>query len=192
METLILRNTIEDITILEGEEFIICTYSSLLGRYPDPTGLTHNLNLLRVGTSKSDIISDLCQSREYKEKRKNFGITHQTSKEIEGFGNLEFVQELYRLILLREPDPSGLEHYVGQLNSGADRNVITAAIYASDESMELHFIVGLKQLLVINRLVNFPVLGYFLTLIIYFVNLRKSLKALRALEAAVSKNISGR
>ena len=48
----------------------------------------------------------------------------------------EFVEECYRQILLREPDPDGTVHYLTRLGLGDDRLGIAAAIASSDEARE--------------------------------------------------------
>lgn len=48
-----------------------------------------------------------------------------------------FVDECYRQILLREPDPEGVVHQLERVRSGNDRLLIAADISASDEARDV-------------------------------------------------------
>lgn len=49
---------------LDGEEFVRYAYFGILKRAPDPEGLALHLNLLRSGTSKTDMLKGIRHSRE--------------------------------------------------------------------------------------------------------------------------------
>ena len=48
-----------------------------------------------------------------------------------------FVDECYRRILLREPDPEGIVHQLERVRSGHDRLLIAADISASEEARNI-------------------------------------------------------
>jgi glycosyltransferase involved in cell wall biosynthesis len=58
--------TLDGLMALEGRDFIICAYQTLLGRVPDAAGVTYNLGLLRAGMSKIQILAQLRLSAECK------------------------------------------------------------------------------------------------------------------------------
>jgi uncharacterized membrane protein len=57
-------------TLLSGNAFIFKTYEEILGRVPDPVGLSHYSKMLSNGASKLQIISDLANSEEGKSRCK--------------------------------------------------------------------------------------------------------------------------
>ena len=46
----------------------------------------------------------------------------------------QFVRAAYQQILRREPDPSGLDSFVAQLNAGVSREIVLKALWVSDEN----------------------------------------------------------
>jgi GT2 family glycosyltransferase len=58
--------TLEELLSHRDEQFIHCAYQCVLGRAPDPEGLSYYLARVRSGISKIEILSQLRQSREGK------------------------------------------------------------------------------------------------------------------------------
>jgi GT2 family glycosyltransferase/ubiquinone/menaquinone biosynthesis C-methylase UbiE/glycosyltransferase involved in cell wall biosynthesis len=63
--------TIEDLLSLDGHDFIMCTYRSLLGRKPDATGYAFYIEQLESSGDKAAIIDQIGRSREAKQNRIN-------------------------------------------------------------------------------------------------------------------------
>jgi hypothetical protein len=59
-----VATSVDELLALYDEPFICCTYWTLLGRAPDPNGLSHFLACLRRGTSKIEILSKIALSDE--------------------------------------------------------------------------------------------------------------------------------
>ncbi|MEK6420541.1 MAG: DUF4214 domain-containing protein [Burkholderia gladioli] len=56
--------TLAELLMLHDDKFIQSAYVSILGRQPDVGGLEHYLELLRTGTPKLDILTELASSEE--------------------------------------------------------------------------------------------------------------------------------
>jgi hypothetical protein len=50
-----------------------------------------------------------------------------------GLYDAEFVQEAFRLLLGRAPDPQGLAHYLGHVRQGLDKRHVLMDVYSSSE-----------------------------------------------------------
>ena len=87
-------------------------YSAALARSPDYTGLQNWSNALHAG------VLTLTQAAEQFAGSTEFGLKYGS------LDNTGYVQQLYRNVLGREADSSGLADWVGQLNAGASRGTI--------------------------------------------------------------------
>lgn len=85
--------------------YVTFLYNHYLHRAPEPGGYAHWLGRLRSGAKRSDVRNAFLDSAEAKDK----------------IGDRQFVTELYRQILLREPEPAGFDFWMGQLASGQAR-----------------------------------------------------------------------
>lgn len=81
-------------------------YFAYFRRIPDYAGLTHWIRYLRAGNSLDAISNAFAGSAEFAQA---YG----------GLTNAQFVTRVYLNVLGRQPDPSGLAHWTGQLNTGA-------------------------------------------------------------------------
>lgn len=77
-------------------------YEEVLGRMPDPEGLTYWVNQMSKGSSLTDVAQALSQSTEFKQL---YGTPSQE----------QLVEELYEAILNRAPDAKGLAHWAEAL-----------------------------------------------------------------------------
>ena len=59
-----LAGTLDELLSYHDREFLVCAYSTVLGREPDPEGLRYYLNRLRSGVSKSQTVVQLALSDE--------------------------------------------------------------------------------------------------------------------------------
>ncbi len=107
-------------------------YQSTLGRGPDPVGLRNWLAALDRGMSPADVAARFYASDEYYRRS--------------GATNLAWVTDLYREILLRDPDPKGLADWVRRVDAGESRTLITSQFYGSTESRQTR-VAGLYRAL---------------------------------------------
>lgn len=97
-------------------------YRDTLGRDPDPAGLAHWVGRIKGGMPVSEVAAAFYASPEY----------------YRGYGKgaaRPWVTDLYRKLLLREPDARGLEHWVGALADGMPRSTLAAQFYGSSETV---------------------------------------------------------
>lgn len=83
-------------------------YDSVLDRAPDLGGLEHYRSVLGQGVSLQQIADGMVQSPEF---RARYGE----------LSNTDFVKQVYRFVLDRDPDPQGFDVYVTALNKGLSR-----------------------------------------------------------------------
>ena len=98
------------------EMYVDKLYRTLLNREPDPDGYnTWTDHFFNSTTGKQNnsvyaALSGIIASEEYKKKP---------------YTNKQYVTQLYKLILGREPDPSGLDTYVKILNDNPEKVTVT-------------------------------------------------------------------
>lgn len=95
-------------------------YRATLDREPDPTGLANWAGRLADGQTYLDITTGFIASREFSNTYGNLN-------------NSEFVTQLYRNVLNREPDASGLASWVGRLDSGDSKESVVRGFAQSRE-----------------------------------------------------------
>jgi glycosyltransferase involved in cell wall biosynthesis len=77
-----------------------------------------------------------------------------------------FVPQAYRMILGREPDPSGLEHYRSRLRQGSSRLRIIADLRLSEEGRRFNAVLpGLDKEIRPYKLQRLPVIGLIMSLL---------------------------
>ena len=113
---------------LDNEQLIDVVYKAMLDRAPDSEGKAGYVEKLNAGTSLSVIINGISASDEFRAYCASFGIdVSGNSSKDNGSGSsvpsgdadidkiTAFVTRCYQYILGRDPDPTGLEGWVGQL-----------------------------------------------------------------------------
>lgn len=94
-------------------------YIDVLGRAPDPSGLQFWLDRLNDGARTQDIGAQFYSSPEY----------------VEAAGSTDaWLGQLYRALLEREPDASGIQYWRDQMEGGMSPFAVTAEFYSSPES----------------------------------------------------------
>ncbi len=104
---------------VEGE--IVRLYVALLRRVPDEGGFRFWVEQRRAGRPLAAIARSFQASSEFLDANAQLS-------------NVEFVTLLYHNVLERQPDPGGLEFWVGQLDSGA--RTTDSVVLAFTESIE--------------------------------------------------------
>jgi hypothetical protein len=97
-------------------------YADTLGRAPDPAGLAGWIAAVRRGVPIAEIAAGFYGSQEY---FVTIGASDPTT----------WVRDLYRKLLLREGEPSGVSGWVAALNRGVPRHQIALGFYQSREKL---------------------------------------------------------
>lgn len=105
-----------------SDAFIRQIYSVILEREPDEEGLKYWVNQLRQGETAADIVGEFFNSQEMKNKNLN---------------DKEFIKYAYRAILGREPDDTGLQYWLSELQQGATRRWLLSEFVVSTEFTQL-------------------------------------------------------
>jgi TorA maturation chaperone TorD len=112
-----------------AERIVRRAYRDILGREPDYNGLVHYRNLvMHQGWDQHDVERDILMSPEYRQKN---AMARDNAVKI--------VNRAYRSILNREPDPTGLEHYVDKvLRQHWSEDNVASDLRHSDEYRKKH------------------------------------------------------
>jgi hypothetical protein len=106
-------------------------YESTLARQPDADGLRYWIDRIAGGMTPAEVAANFYGSAEY------FAASGDSEA---------WVTDLYREIVLREPDAAGLDHWSGQADYGVALASIASSFYASLESRQTR-VTGLYQAL---------------------------------------------
>jgi hypothetical protein len=154
--------TWEDFEFKFDERFIFSAYQTLLGRDPDPDGLSNYVLQLRRGKSKIPILSELLQSAEYsardghlKQLRRALSVRDNaqiddnnhmailrepapnsaiavTVREALAYSADAFVTHVWHYSLGISPDPQVITEYVGRMNAGLPKAQVLADFLNSE------------------------------------------------------------
>ena len=122
------KNYALDIDGVGGQAYRM--YKAAFNRIPDEEGLGYWISQMDDGLTIEETAAKFIDSAEFKQQ---YGIN---------LSNLEFVKKSYENILGREPDASGLDWWLGQLNSG----IKNRAKVLADFSEALENKVGVSSL----------------------------------------------
>ncbi len=103
-----LVNSAEAKARTSNASYVTFLYNRYLHRAPDPGGFQGWVNQLNSGLPRYQARDGFLNSAEAR------GL----------ISNAQFVTELYRQILLREPDSGGFQNWLNQLNAGAPRSAV--------------------------------------------------------------------
>ena len=119
--------TIEQVRndIMNSQEYkarqITLTYKDLLGRDPDPSGFNWYLSLvLNQGWTINQVRNDIMHSSEFASR------------------SINLIKQAYNELLLRDPDPGGLNHYTSLMQQGWTIDQVRNDITNSQEYKTLH------------------------------------------------------
>jgi hypothetical protein len=93
-------------------DFVTALYAKLLGRTPDPGGLSFWEDQLSSGVTQSAVAAGILSSTEYE---------------------MKCVDAMYLSLLGRGADPAGMSYWVGQLAGGASNESVISGIIGSPE-----------------------------------------------------------
>lgn len=172
---------LEDLLALDEAEFLGRAYQVTLGRHVDPEGFRNYHARLRAGESKVSILAELQSSEEGRAYEGNTGSTLELRAgayaeiangegssspcihiaQLLGLEDAEFVRCAYQLLLRREPDVGGLDHYVSLIRKGASKMQIVWRLCSSPEGRRVSKTVrGLRRSIIRYRLACNPLTGW--------------------------------
>lgn len=110
---------------------------------------------------------------------------HYHLNDLLGFHDEAFIRNAYEVILKRDPDDTGLAHFLKYLRSGRYSKIdILTSLRFSPEGQNANVpIEGLGKLSVLRKFYRVPVAGYFLRLAVAIVRLPVLITNLRQLES---------
>ncbi|WP_139224399.1 DUF4214 domain-containing protein [Cellulomonas marina] len=99
-------------------------YEDTLHRAPDAGGLAGWTAAARAGLPVAEIAASFYASEEY-------------YRTVAGGDDAAWVTDLYRVLLLREPDAAGLDGWVRALGAGMSRTTLAYGFYQSQETLQV-------------------------------------------------------
>lgn len=99
---------------------VTTSYNIALLRAPDSAGLSFWVLEIQAGKERIGVLRDLVHSEEFVTARA-------------GLDDTRFIRSLYAGVLAREPDPDGLNFWLGELESGMTRSAVAQSFIDSDE-----------------------------------------------------------
>ena len=99
---------------------IVRLFNAYFGRLPDKSGLDYWTGKYRNGTGLNTISANFAGSSEFKNK---YGA----------LSNRDFVLLIYKNVLQRNPDASGVNYWTGKLDRGTSRGVVMTNFSESSE-----------------------------------------------------------
>ncbi len=135
-----------DLLLADDATFVRGCYDLLLGREPEETGLRGAVLHLRNGLCRLDYVEGMARSKEARFRGVQFegfddvlalwsGVLEDAVREILDQPDDEFCERLYRLVLLRAPDPDGRHATLDRLARGADRLEVIRSLAESQEAI---------------------------------------------------------
>ena len=122
---------------LTNELFVAYAYAAILGRAPDEAGRQAWVNELNLGVSRNTIIKGFAESPEFTAQCSAYGIERGMYTKLAPMdlnpGQTKFVTRLYKNILLRGADDTGLNGWTKALQDGATGCQIVEGFVYSDE-----------------------------------------------------------
>ncbi|MGN0638129.1 MAG: DUF4214 domain-containing protein [Huintestinicola sp.] len=103
-------------------DFVERLYVNLLGRASDPRGKANHVNSLKSGRSACDVAKNFVLSTELANKK---------------LSNKEFVTRMYKTMLDRNPDPTGLARWTAALDNGCSYGYVLQGFGKSAEFTRL-------------------------------------------------------
>lgn len=137
--------TLHELWRLESEDMIIKLYMELLNRKPDPIELEQCMSQLSLEHGKKNTVAGMLKSDEaaqlYRQPLHPLADYPPTIanifRSLFHANDVQFIQGLYRELLCREPDFTGLLYHFSFLHFGKDRIMLVHEIFLSDECREL-------------------------------------------------------
>ena len=159
-----LTETLQELLLEDGEEFVAATYMALLKRRPDATGGRNYLRALRNGTSKLQILYEISTSADARDlgieipgllaafAREGIGEKSEKpapappaqatavtrAEQLLVVGDTDkFIEIAYWVLLKRAPDAEGIANCRNRLRDGASKTQILHELFSSPECREI-------------------------------------------------------
>jgi cell division protein FtsL len=95
----------------------------------------------------------------------------------------EFLQAAYAAILGRKPDPAGEKYYLARIRGGTSRENIIKQLAKSAEAKQHNIVIqGLWWALFVEKLIDVPLLGALLSLMLIVFSAKTRLREMRTLK----------
>ena len=117
-------------------EFVTILYRAFFNREPDTGGYSNWMNSLSGGISRSSVLDGFTSAQEFKNLCEDYGITATSSFTNTDTSVAGFVTRFYQQCLSREPDTSGLNHWVNSLNDGTKTGAELAESFVFSEEFQ--------------------------------------------------------
>jgi hypothetical protein len=114
--------------------FVDILYLALMNRNADSEGRTHWVNQLNAGIPRESVLSGFINSTEFDRRCRQIGITTGSYTLQAADMNRIFVTRMYVEALGRQPDTSGLNHWVTLLRNGTSGTTVAHGFVFSTES----------------------------------------------------------
>ncbi|OIQ86541.1 hypothetical protein GALL_316010 [mine drainage metagenome] len=149
-----LQFRLEMLLAREDHEFLLGAYRLLLGRQVDREGLSHYMSALRGGRGRIEILRSIARSDEARARlgaaavaaslesmvepsptRSAQPLSVSDLRELGAMDSTNFLYQAYRVILGREIDAGGRDHYSRRLAVGVTRQRVIAELSLSREAL---------------------------------------------------------
>jgi len=103
------------------------------------------------------------------------------------YHDIDFITFAYRVILGREPDENGLNHYLDKLRRGeyTKTDILVRLRYSKEGRKRKVKILGLRKRALYSYLSSVPVVGYFVKTVKFFATIPRFMRHFNALESHV-------
>ena len=138
---------------LNDADFVSLLYTTLFDREADSGGFENWMAQLEAGRPRELVIYGFLRSGEFNNLADSFGVTAFNEDNTSAYGIRAYVERLYNLVLLRQPDLDGFNQWVSelsnQLSSGGDiaRGFFFSQEYANQGNSNYNFIETCYQAL---------------------------------------------
>lgn len=113
------------------KQFVSRLYTQILGRNPDPAGLNAWTDVLKSGKEQgAKVAQGFITSKEFTDRN---------------LSDKDYVTILYKTFFDRDPDPSGLQGWLGELDSGLSRLHVFRGFAESQEFTKICDSYGIKR-----------------------------------------------
>jgi hypothetical protein len=142
--------SVSDLLVLDGADFVRTAYRAILGRDADPSGLRDYTARLAAGTPKPQLLADLRSDPEGQAFSATLSGLDELVRQAHGYVTAapdsvedlvvlqgeQFVRAAYSVLFKREADPEGLGRYTELLRSGFSTMFVLKALLSAPEAQE--------------------------------------------------------
>jgi len=116
---------------VSNEDYVDRLYRALMNRAPDSSGRRHWINNLQSGMSRLEVFTLFVNSSEFANLCGEYGLTKESATP--SIGVRMFVTRLYVEALNRQPDASGFNHWLNNMQNGMTGTTVAQHFIFSTE-----------------------------------------------------------